>query len=399
MEIASTPKDTIFRDGTASLYHFRPQDQSSQGALDVPFLLVPSMINRWYVLDLRPKASLAEAMVAADINTYLLDWGIPNDEDRYLNWEMLLERFHRMVRRVKRETGAKKVALLGYCMGGTLSSIYAALHPEEVAGFVSLTAPIDFSKGGLLRTLVDEKWFDPFAMTAPGNLSPPQMDSGFTSLRPTGKISKWVMLADKWHKPGFMDSFNAMEKWTGDNIPFPAEAYQTYIGELYQKNALYKGEHYVGGKHAHLSHITCPILNVVASRDNICPPDAALPLNELVSSEDIEVLQINGGHVGAVVGSKAPKQLYPGIADWLKARFARDQDAKKKSPEPLKPAAPIAPVAPIAAVPDEPLSRHDELMSMTAGQLRTMLRKRDLSPSGNKPELVGRLIDAESTAP
>ncbi len=380
MEIASTPKDTIFQDGTASLYHFRPREHGSEGTLDVPFLLVPSMINRWYVLDLRPGASLAEAMVQSDIDTYLIDWGIPNDEDRYLNWELLLERFHRMVRRVKRETGAEKVALLGYCMGGTLSSIYAALHPEEVAGFVSLTAPIDFSKGGLLRTLVDEKWFDPFAMTAPGNLAAPQMESGFTSLRPTGKISKWIMLADKWTKPGFMDSFKAMEQWTGDNIPFPAEAYQTYISKLYQKNELFKGEHYVGGKLAHLSHITCPVLSVVASRDNICPPEAALVLNDLVGSEDTEVLEINGGHVGAVVGSRAPKTLYPGVASWLKARFEKGT-AQKKSPEPT-----------------EPPSRLDELMSMTASQLRTMLRKQNLSPAGNKSELAARIIAAEQHA-
>lgn len=370
MEIASTPKDTIFQDGTASLYHFRNKEGVEESAISVPFLMVPSMINRWYVLDLRPGASMAEAMVEAGIDTYLLDWGIPNDEDRYLNWQLLLERFHRMVKRVKRETGADKVALLGYCMGGTLSSIYASLHPEEVAGFVSLTAPIDFSKGGLLRTLVDEKWFDPFAMTAPGNLSPPQMESGFTSLRPTGKVSKWIMLADKWHTPGFMDSFNAMETWTGDNIPFPAEAYQTYIDSLYQKNELYHDKHYVGGKHASLKNISCPVLTVVASRDTICPPEAALVLNDKVSSTDTEVLTVKGGHVGAVVGSKGPRDLYPGVAAWLKDRFPKKQ---------------------------EPLTREEELMKLTSSQLRTKLRKLDLSPAGNKSELIARLLANEQS--
>lgn len=324
-EIASTPKDVVFRDGTASLYHFRAKSGEKGEALNVPFLLVPSMINRWYVLDLRPGASLAESMVEQDIDTYLLDWGIPNDEDRYLDWEQVLARLGRAVRRVKRETGAEKVALLGYCMGGTLSSIYASLHPEEIAGFINLTGPIDFSKGGLLRTLVDEKWFDPFAMTEPGNLTPAQMQDGFTALRPSGKISKWVMLADRYFQPGFLDSFNAMEAWANDNIPFPAKAYQTYIDELYQKNLLYKGEHYVGGKRAHLSQITCPVLSVVASRDNICPPEAALVLNDEVSSSDTEVLTISGGHVGAVVGSNGAKQLYPGVAAWLKRKFGAEK--------------------------------------------------------------------------
>lgn len=365
MQIASTPKDTIFRDGTASLYRFRPKGDAD--ALNIPFLMVPSMINRWYVLDLRPGASMAEAMVEANIDTYLLDWGIPNDEDRYLNWELIIKRLDRMVRRVKRETGAEKVALLGYCMGGTLSSIYTSLNPDNVAGFINLTGPIDFSEGGLLRTLVDEKWFNAFDMTAPGNLGPDQMQSGFTSLRPSAKVSKYVMLADRWTRPGFLDEFNAMETWANDNIAFPAEAYQTYISELYQQNLLYKGEHYVGGKHAHLSNITCPVLSVVATRDGICPPPAALVLNDEVSSEDVEVLEINGGHVGAVVGSRAPKFLYPGVASWLKERFGNNTPALAEAPRP------------------------EGLEALTVSQLRRELRGRDLPVSGNKQELVERL--------
>ena len=334
-EVAATPKDTIFTDGTASLYKFRrtPGEEEKEGELRVPFLLVPSMINKWYVLDLRPGASMAEAMVGAGIDTYLLDWGTPNDEDQYLTWELVLARLGRMARRVMRDAGTDQLAMLGYCMGGTLANIYSALHPEQIAALVSLTAPVDFSNGGLLRTLVDEEWFDPAGMTAAGNLSAPQMESGFTSLRPTGKISKWILLADRWRQEGFKEGFWAMERWAGDNIPFPGAAYRTYIGELYQKNALYEGTHYVGGKHVDLAKITCPLLTVTASRDTICPPDAAEALNAKVSSTDQQVLTIPGGHVGAVVGSKAPKKLYPAVAEWLKDKVGREP-----TPEPKKPA-------------------------------------------------------------
>lgn len=317
--IASTPKDTLFRDGTASLYRFRPKGPNT---LDVPLLLIPSMINRWYVLDLRPSASLAEAMVDAHIDTFLLDWGIPQDEDRYLSWDLVLARLQRMIRKVKRITGAPKVAVLGYCMGGTLTTINTALNPDDIAALINLTGPIDFSQGGLLRTLVDDQWFDPMAMTAAGNLPAPQMQTGFTSLRPTNQISKWVALADKWNDAAFMEAFEALETWAGDNIPFPAEAYQTYIKELYQQNLLARGEHHVRGQRVDLQQIECPVLHVVASRDNICPEDAALALKALVGATDQEVLEIPSGHVGAVVGSKARKLLYPGIVQWLSARLA-----------------------------------------------------------------------------
>jgi len=318
--VASTPKDTVMRDGTASLYHFRAQPGVALEA-NIPLLLVPSMINRWYVLDLYPGASMCQAMVEQGLDTWLHDWGIPNPEDRYMTWEQILARLDRSVRRVKRETGAEKIAMLGYCMGGTLSTIYTALHPQHIGAYVNLTAPIDFSKGGMLRQLVDPEWFDPVAMTADGNLSPDQMESGFTALGPTGKISKWVALFDRWSRPGFRDQFQAMETWANDNIAFPGQAYRTYIGELYQQNLLYKGEHYVGGKRVELGAIECPLLTVVASRDGICPPDAATVLNDQSSSEDQEVFMMPGGHVGSVVGSKAPRLLYPKVAQWITERF------------------------------------------------------------------------------
>lgn len=325
MNIAPTPKDTVLRDGTAQLYRFRQNDGGQADGL--PVLLVPSMINRWYVLDLRPGASLVEALVEAGIDTWCLDWGIPRDEDRYLTWDEVVDRIGRMVRRVKRETGADEVGLLGYCMGGTLTNIYSALEPENVATLVSLTAPVDFDQGGLLAHLVDEEWFDPEALTASGNIAPNQMQSGFTSLRPTGQISKYVLLADKGHDPEFVDAFNALEEWVGDNIPFPAAAYVTYIRELYQQNQLANGEHYVKGQKVELSNIDCPLLTITASRDNICPPNAATALNERVSSEVNEVVSIPGGHVGAVVGSKGPKILYPQVVEWFSDKLGYTDSA------------------------------------------------------------------------
>ena len=114
MPLAPTPKDAILRDGTATLYRFRSSANAAPAGA-APLLLVPSMINRWYVLDLKPGGSVAGALVDGGIDTYLLDWGIANDEDRHLSWEEVLERLARAARKVRRETGAKKIGLLGYC--------------------------------------------------------------------------------------------------------------------------------------------------------------------------------------------------------------------------------------------------------------------------------------------
>src|ERR1700678_3972281 len=124
MQLAPTPRDSLMRDGTAELYRFRRPATPAATEGGLPLLLVPSMINRWYVLDLREGASMARAFVDAGIDTFCLDWGVPEDEDRYLGWADVIDRLGRAVRAVRRLTGAPKVGILGYCMGGTLAGIW-----------------------------------------------------------------------------------------------------------------------------------------------------------------------------------------------------------------------------------------------------------------------------------
>lgn len=333
--IAPTPKDTLHREGKGSLYRFRgPKSERGEGApTHVPVLLVPSMINRWYVIDLRQGASLAAALShGTPWDTFCFDWGVPEDEDRYVTWDDVVARLDRMVRRVLRITGAKQVSIVGYCMGATLSSIYTALHPERVAALVNLAGPVDFAHAGRLGTMVDARWFDPSAMTAAGNLAAHQMQSGFVSLAPTGTISKWVGLVDRGHDPRAREAFGALETWASDNIPFPGGAYVTYIKELYQENLLIKGEHRVRGERVDLSRIRCPVMAIVAERDAICPPKAATALLDAASSTVKDVLSVPGGHVGAVVGSRAAKELYPRLREWL-ARHGALPSAVARIPE------------------------------------------------------------------
>lgn len=338
MQLAPTPKDTLLRDGTAQLYRFRSADPAPVAPIaggsasggdrpvaaaggGLPVLLVPSLINRWYVLDLRAGASLATALCAGGLDTFCLDWGMPEDEDRYLTWDDVLARLARAVRAVKRVTGAPKVGVLGYCMGGTLSGIHAALAPDDVAALVNLAGPFDFSQAGFLGEMTDPRWFDVDTIAAAGNIGAQQMQSGFTALRPTQGLAKWVSYLDRAADPKSRESFAALEAWASDNIPFPAAAYTTYIRDLYQQNRLVAGTHHVAGRRVDLANITCPVLTVVAERDAICPPAAARALNEKSGAKDAQVLSVPGGHVGAVVGGKAATVLYPAITSWLRSRL------------------------------------------------------------------------------
>lgn len=317
---APTPRSEVAQEGTARLYHFHGSAPVRPGL--APLLLVPSLINRWYVLDLRAGTSLVEALTGHGIDTFCLDWGIPEDEDRYLSWEDVLKRLARAARIVLRRTGAPRLGILGYCMGGTLSAIHAALHPEMMAALVNLAGPFDFSQGGMLRHMVDPGWFDPDAVADAGNVSPEQMQSGFTALRPTLNAAKAVGWIERMHDPVARDAFLSLEGWAADNIPFPGAAYRTYIRELYQQNRLIQGTHRVGGRQVDLGRIHCPVLTIVAKRDTICPEGAARGLNEACGSRDEQVLRVPGGHVGAVVGSRAVREMYPRACAWLLERLS-----------------------------------------------------------------------------
>jgi polyhydroxyalkanoate synthase len=322
--VAPTPRDVLWRDGCAALYRFR-RPEGVRPAAAMPVLVVPSMINKWYVVDLRAGASLVEALAAAGLDVYCLDWGTAQDEDRYLAWDDVIARLGRAVRFVERTSEAPQVGLLGYCMGATLAGIYAALEPQHVAALLNLAGPFDFAQGGFLRTMVDAKWFDVRAIAEAGNVAAMQMQSGFLALRPTSQLAKWVSYLDRGHDPKAREAFDALEQWAGENIPFPAAAYATYIEELYQKNLLVLGKHHVGGRRVDLASIRCPVLTIAAERDTICPLAAARALNDACGSADKELVVVPGGHVGAVVGSKAPTVLYPAMREWLASRLASDR--------------------------------------------------------------------------
>jgi polyhydroxyalkanoate synthase subunit PhaC len=313
--LAPTPRAVLYEEGESRLYRFSPPREASEPRPAV--LIVPSLINRWYVVDLRPGASLVAGLLERGLDVYCLDWGAAGDEDRHTTWDDLLRRLARAVRRSLAASGRDRLALVGYCMGGTLAAIHTALEGAPIAGLVDLLGPIDFSAGGQLARAVDARWFDADAVAEAGNVAPLQMQSGFTMLRPTGNLAKWIGLVDRFEDEKHRESFVALETWASDNVAFPAAAYRTYIRELYQDNALLRDEHRALGRRVWLSDIRCPVLCVVATRDTICPPAAASALLDRVGAEDRTLLTIPGGHVGAVVGSRAPGELYGPMAEWL----------------------------------------------------------------------------------
>jgi polyhydroxyalkanoate synthase len=317
--VGATPADVVHRENKWSLLRYR---RSSPARFATPILLVPSLINRHYVLDLMPGKSFVEWLVAQGYDVFCVDWGTPGPEDRYLSFDDVCDRYlGRAVRKVARSGPRGKVHLLGYCLGGTLAAIHTAARPERIASLTVLAAPISFHDEGLLSQWTRTPTFDLDALVEATGLVPWQlMQSAFHMLRPTLNLSKAVHFVDRAWNDEYVDGFMALETWGSDNVAFPGECYRRYVNELYRGDALVRGTFTLSGDAARMTDIRCPVLAVTFEHDNIVPWQSAAVLLDLVASTDKERIHLAGGHVGAVVSRAAMQGLWPKLAAFWSAR-------------------------------------------------------------------------------
>ena len=315
--VGQTPHDVVWAENKWRLLRFRPV-RPPEERCRTPILLVPSLINRWYVLDLQPGKSFVEWLVAAGHDVYVIDWGTPTAEDRYLDFDDYCQRYlGRALAKVADAAPDGVAHLLGYCLGGTLTAIHAAANPARVATLVAVAAPIDFRFAGTLGTWTRSPGFDVDALVDGfGNVPWPLMQASFHMLKPTANLTKLVALADRAWDDEFLDGFLATEKWGNDNVSFPGECYRRYIHKLYRDNRLLAGTLRLAGRPARLDAIDCPVLAVTFEHDHIVPVASAAPLIDGVASPDKARLHLDGGHVGAVVSRKAARTLWPKLSGW-----------------------------------------------------------------------------------
>lgn len=324
-QVGLTKKQVVWRKNKARLYHYTRATPATQRT---PVLLVMPLINRAYILDLRPGQSFVEFLLRQGYEVFLLDWGVPGDEDRGLDITALVTRYlPRAARRARQLTGGGPLTVLGYCIGGVLATCFAALDAErggrgDVKNLVLFTTPIDFSDAGLFGQWTAEGVFPIDLLCDTYPVVPSTFpETGSKMLAPLATtLGVLVKLRERLEKPGMdMAGWQAMYRWVNEGVPFPGAAYRQWIKEFYQGNRLYKGSLRLGDRAVRLSSITVPLLNVVATADTIAPRPTTSVILDAVDSEDTQELLVKGGHVGIVVGKAAQAELWPRVDQWLRA--------------------------------------------------------------------------------
>src|SRR5450755_2773277 len=221
--IAQTPKELIWALNKAKLYRYIPV-LPKEKRHPVPLLLVFALMNRPYILDLRPGHSFVEFMLQHGYDVYLLDWGAPGIEDKNLKFDdYTLEYMPRAIRRMKEVSGSSEFSLLGWCIGAILCTIYSALRPDDgLRNLILLTAPLDFSNKESITFArwVDERYFDIDKVLGMfGNMPPEMIEYGAKALKPVENyIGNYLRLWDNLDNPQVIDAWHAMNTWVTDNI-------------------------------------------------------------------------------------------------------------------------------------------------------------------------------------
>jgi polyhydroxyalkanoate synthase subunit PhaC len=309
----ATPHRVAWRSGPVTVRHYAPTERAS----DVPLVFVMPFINRFRVVDLEPSTSLVGRLVARGLDVYLVDWGAPRRIDAGIDFEDYVLRY---LPRAVAATGAAQVDLLGLCLGGTLSTIFAARHPRLVRRLATLVAPVDFSDMDLLGLWTKREHFPVERLTAAFGCMPAALvNQGFLWQKPLASALKHGRAWSKLDDPAFAEFYCLLEAWSQDGVDIPGAAYRRLIGDLYNDNALAKGAFTLRGEPVTLSSITCPVFAAAATDDQICPPAASWALLDLVSSTEKTKLAVKGGHIAPLVGPKARAALQDPLADWLLA--------------------------------------------------------------------------------
>ena len=328
--VGLTPHRVIHRQNKLVVRYYAPDPAKAAGR---PVVVVPSMINRAYIVDLEPDRSMVGALAAAGHPTYLVDWGVPGPEDAQDDVGHVLltllrrsiDRIRRHARELQRAAGGSgsselpQVHLLGYCQGGTLSAMYAALRPQDVAGLVALNAPVRFSQGGRFADFVASGHFDVEQAISPDALVPVEvMKVAFKLLDPMGNWTKHLAIEQASHDPKALARTLARERWLEENVPMPGTFARQFIRAAYQEDRLLAGTWVVRGQPVDLRRITCPVLVAACQRDFISPKEACLPLAQATGSADVTTEVLQTGHIGVVVGGFGPKVFFPMLDRWFR---------------------------------------------------------------------------------
>lgn len=311
---ALPPPPAIWRSGSTAVFDY--------GGSGEAVVVVPSLVNRAYILDLSEKVSLMRWLAGRGVHPYLIDWGRPGAaEQGFTLTDYVRERLGGALDAIRQRTDGS-VTVAGYCMGGLLALALAQLRPAHVRRLVLLATPWDFhaeraAQARAMQSVV--LGLDPVMATA-GLLDVEILQALFASLDPFLSVRKFAAFSARDPASDDAHHFVAVEDWANDGVPLTAPVARECLGGWYGANTPASGSWMVGGVAVRPETLGVPVLIVIPARDRIVPPASAAALSAIVPNA--VTIHAGAGHIGMVAGRQASATIWPLLASWLTSAAA-----------------------------------------------------------------------------
>lgn len=299
--LAVTPGKVVFQNDIFQLIQYTP---TTDKVRELPLLVVPPWINKYYILDLTPAKSFLKFAVDQGFTVFVVSWVNPDHRLSHKTFEdYMVEGVLTASDAVRRETGVDTCNVVGYCVGGTLvAATLAYLAARGEAPFRSatfLTTQVDFTKAGDLLLFTNDAQLGALQemMSERGYLDGSRMANVFNLMRPRDLI--WPYIVNNYllgRKPFPFD----LLYWNQDSTRMPAANHNFYLREFYNENRLAAGKMSLGGIKLDLHKVKLPIYELATREDHIAPAKSVF-IGAKLFSGPVEFVLAGSGHIAGVV--------------------------------------------------------------------------------------------------
>ncbi|MAB53415.1 MULTISPECIES: alpha/beta fold hydrolase [unclassified Marinobacter] len=345
VQAGQTPFETLYTDGLVSLRYYPPLAEDfielDGEMIDVertphktPIVIVPPLAVNMLIYDLFPQRSLVRFLRAKGFEVYLIDWGVPTRQHSHYNLHTYVaELLPAYLNRVREHSGEQKLSLHGWSLGGMFTLFYSALSRDQhIRNAIVLGSPIDSHASGLMGLMyqrvsdvadfvrkrtgfrlhdVKPHWFH-----SPGWAN----TIGFKLTNPIGSVMGYWELIVRLGDRDFVASHATTSAFLDRMVAYPGGIVQDAVVRLWIDNELSKGQIQIGEDVARLENVNANLLAIAGDTDTLATPGAVKRIEDHVSSKDVTFRVTPGGHMGILAGSKAPKESWLEMAEWLAER-------------------------------------------------------------------------------
>jgi len=321
--IAVTPGKVVYQNDLMQLIQYSP---STTTVLKRPLLIAPPWINKFYILDLRPKNSLVRWAIEQGHTVFMISWVNPDEHLADKGFEnYITEGYLAALDAIERATGEREINAIGYCLGGTLLAStlawMAAVGDDRIKSATFFVTMMDFKEAGELGVFIDEEQLRAIEekMEKRGYLEGGEMAATFNMLRANDLI--WSFVVNNYLLGNDPFPFDLLY-WNSDSTRMPARMHGFYLRQMYQENLLCQpGGIEMNGQPIDLGRIDVPSYFLSTREDHITPWKSTYCGTQLLGGQSRFVLAASGHIAGVVNPPQGGKYSY-----WTNPELPADPD-------------------------------------------------------------------------